>query len=360
MATVSRRFVFRHLSAALLMGAALSACQSNSDVNMPPAAKSDPLVVPTGFKRPPIPADNPLTAEKVTLGRYLFYETKLSKDNTLSCASCHSASASFSDVGKQVSFGVNHQQGTRNAPSLVNIAYDTTFFWDGRAHTLEQQATMPITNPIELASVGADSVKVITKLSADPFYLKMFQNAFGDGKVTFDRIGKALASFERTLISGNSAYDRMKFQHDTTGMSPAALRGMKLFFDAKGANCGSCHSGDNFTDNGFYSTGFSFESYSSGDPGRAAVTKQDTDRARFKTPTLRNVAKTGPYIASGTVVSLFDMVKHYNDGGQQVTNKDKRIRPLGLSDDQMNDIVAFLNTLTDNDFLHRPDFQKPN
>lgn len=360
MASVSRRFATVTV-AALFGAAALSSCQSNSDLNMPAPAKSDPLVIPVGFKRPPIPADNPLTADKVALGRQLFYEVKLSRDNSLSCAGCHATSSSFSDAGKQTSLGVLNQRGTRNAPSLVNIAYDTSFFWDGRARTLEQQATMPITNPIELGSVGTDSVRVITKLSADPFYQKLFANAFGDSKITFDRIGKALASFERTLISGNSAYDRMVFQHDSSGMSTAALRGMKLFFDKNGANCTSCHSGDNFTDNGFYSTGFTQETYSSGDPGRAAVTKQDSDKARFKTPTLRNVALSGPYIASGTINSLYDMVKHYNDGGSpQVTNKDKRIKPLNLSDDQMTDIVEFLKSLTDLEFTKRAEFQRPN
>jgi cytochrome c peroxidase len=357
MATVSRRFVY--ISAALLMGVAFSACQTNSDLNMPQTSKSDPLVVPTGFKRPPIPADNPLTAEKVALGRQLFYEVKLSKDNSLSCAGCHSASASFSDVGKATSQGVFQQTGTRNAPSLVNIAYDTAFFWDGRAHSLEQQATMPITNPIEMGSVGVDSIKVLTKLSQDPYYVRLFQNAFGDTKITFDRIGKAIASFERTLLSGNSAYDRMKNQHDTTAMSASALRGMKLFFDKNSANCSGCHTGDNFTDNGFYATGIAQDNYNS-DPGRAMVTKQDTDMGRFKTPTLRNVAISGPYLANGSIATLYDMVKHYNDGGLQTRNKDPRIKPLNLTDDQMNDIVAFLNSLTDVSFTKRADFQRPN
>jgi cytochrome c peroxidase len=328
---------------------------------MPPASKSDPLVVPAGFKRPPIPADNPITAEKVTLGRQLFYEVKLSRDNSLSCAGCHQPSASFSDAGKSVSAGISGQVGKRNAPSLVNIAYDTTFFWDGRAHTLEQQATMPITNPIEMGSVGVDSATVLKKLAADPYYLKLFENAFGDSKITFDRIGKAIASFERTLISGNSAYDRMKFQHDSSAMSASALRGMALFFDqsSTGANCVGCHSGDNFTDNGFYATGFTQEYYNS-DPGRATITKQDSDIGRFKTPTLRNVALTAPYAANGGTATLYDMIKHYNDGGNHTRNQDSRIRPLNLTDEQMNDLVAFLNSLTDVSFTKRSDFQKPN
>jgi len=333
----------------------LTSCRNDpTDFNMPQPMQSL-ITVPPGFSKPPVPKDNPLTSEKIQLGRRLFYEVKLSRDNSLSCSGCHQQANGFSDAGQRFSRGVQGAMGTRNAPSLVNLAYDTSFFWDGRAHTLEQQAIMPITNPVEMAS---DTNSVVAKLSADSYYLSLFKAAFGDSKVTVTRIGQALASFERTLISGNSPYDRYK-QGDLTAMSASAIRGMKLFEDTNATNCTGCHSGENFTDDGYYSTGFQQEYYG-GDLGRAAITNNDKDRGKFKTPTLRNVALSAPYAVNGGTATLFEMVSHYNDGGFNTTNQDRRIHRLNLSTTDMADLVAFMEALTDKEFITNKNFRDPN
>jgi len=340
----------------------LAACQQSgsTDINMPQLPQNS-LIVPAGFPQPPVPADNPITPAKVALGRDLFYEPQLSFNSTKSCSSCHSVSESFSDQGNLVSKGARNEDGTRNAPGLMNVAYDTVFFWDGRANSLEMQAGMPILNPIEL---GNDSVTVVATLNESPFYRELFSKAFGGtdaasnpsaSQISFTRITQALATFERTLISGQSAYDRFHLG-DSSALSASAQRGLALF-NSNTTNCSKCHSGVNFTDNAYHSTGLVAE-YA--DEGREDVTQNQGDNGKFRTPSLRNVALTAPYEHDGSFGSLQAVVQHYVDGGMHNSTQDSLIRPLNLTQSQQNDIIAFLNSLTDSSFTERADFKNPN
>jgi cytochrome c peroxidase len=329
----------------------LGACQHST---AEPQAQQNPLVIPAGFPQPVIPSDNPINPAKIELGRDLFYETKLSIDGTKSCSSCHSLVASFSDSGNSVSAGVNGQMGTRNAPGLMNVAYDTTFFWDGRASSLEMQAGIPILNPVEM---GGDSNAIVAALSKVPYYREQFGKAFDDlsvNTITFQRIRYAIATFERTLISGESPYDRF-MNGDSTALSVSAQRGLALFNSTK-TNCSKCHSGINFTDNAYHSTGIT-EDYI--DEGREDVTHNPADNGKFRTPSLRNVALTPPYMHDGTFLDLLSIINNYNNGGRQTATQDSLIRPLNLVGSEWNDLVSFLRSLTDTSFIQRSDFKKP-
>ncbi len=337
----------------------LAACQQSSttDLNMPQVAQN-PIVIPAGFPQPVVPADNPITPAKVELGRDLFYETKLSGNNSKACASCHSVSESFSDAGNAVSIGVNKQSGIRNAPGLMNVAYDTTFFWDGRASSLEMQAGMPILNPVEL---GNDSATVVATLNNSAYYRELFAEAFGSSgatgsQITFTRIAQALATFERTLISGASDYDRF-VAGDSSALSASAQRGMMLFNSSE-TNCSSCHSGINFTDNNYHSTGIT-PFYS--DDGREDFTNNPGDDGKFRTPSLRNVALTAPYEHDGSFTTLQQVVEHYINGGMHNSTQDTLIRQLdfAVGSQKETDLIAFLTSLTDNSFSQRADFKNP-
>ncbi len=343
------------VSAFALSSMAFVACQpSSTDLNMP-QLQQDPMVIPAHFPKPVVPASNPMTPAKVELGHQLFYDVRLSSTNTQSCAGCHSLAASFSDRGQPVSLGARGQRGFRNAPALMNVAYDTVFFWDGRATSLEKQALGPITNPVELAN---DSNTVVATLKNIPFYEKLFADAFGDGAITFTRIGQALASFERTFISGSSLYDQfyVAAQHgDSSALSASALRGFKLF-NSKEVNCVGCHKGVTFTDNAYHSTGLDFN-YA--DQGREDVTNSQGDNGKFRTPSLRNIALTTPYMHDGRFTTLTQVLAHYNEGGKHNTNQDTLIHALKLKDSQVNDIIEFLNSLTDNQFTNTRAFANP-
>ena len=340
----------------------LAACQqqSSTDMNMPQLPQNS-LVVPAGFPQPVIPVDNPITPAKVALGRDLFYETQLSVNNSKACASCHSVSESFSDQGNATSMGATDERGSRNAPGLMNVAYDTTFFWDGRAHSLEMQAGMPILNPIELGN--SDSNAVVANLNKIPYYRELFAEAFGDAssnstasQISFQRIRYALATFERTLISGNSDYDRF-VSGDSSALSASAQRGMALFNSTE-TNCSQCHSGVSFTDNAYHSTGLSVI-YA--DDGREDFTDNPGDNGKFRTPSLRNVALTMPYEHDGSMTTLQQVVEHYINGGQHNSTQDPLIKPLDfpVGSQQETDIINFLNSLTDKSFTQRADFMNP-
>ncbi len=336
----------------------LAACQqSSTSLNMP-QVQQNPLVIPAGFPQPVVPADNPITPAKVELGRDLFYETKLSYNNSQSCASCHSVSESFSNQGKLTSIGARGSSGSRNAPGLMNVAYDTTFFWDGRANSLEMQAGMPILNPVEMAN---DSVTVVTTLNKIGYYRQLFAEAFGTtasnsdaSQITFARVRQAIATFERTLISGASDYDRF-INGDSSALSASAQRGMTLF-NSSATNCSRCHSGVNFTDNAFHSTGLT-PVYS--DEGREDVTGNGNDNGKFRTPSLRNIALTAPYEHDGSFATLQAVIQHYSNGGAHNQTQDSLIKSFKLTGTQENDLLAFLNSLTDNSFGQRDEFKNP-
>ncbi len=309
------------------------------------------LVIPEGFPKPVIPSNDPVTASKVELGRYLFYTTDLSRNNKLSCASCHLPSASFADPGKPWSFGVDNRHGARNAPAIVNPAYDASCFWDGRAASLEDQAVGPIYNPVELDN---DSVTVMRALRTDAIFPAMFSRAYGDTQITMTRIAYAIASFERTMMSDSSPYDRYT-RGDLSALSAAAKRGFTLFKSPE-VNCISCHSGPNFTDNQYHSNGLDFH-YP--DAGRFNVTHDPNDIGKFRTPTLRNLVFTAPYMHDGRYNNLLQVVNHYNQGGQHNPTQDPRVHPLHLTRPQMEDIVAFLKSLSDSTFITRKDLSNP-
>jgi len=305
------------------------------------------VTVPLGLPPLPVPADNPPTIETVTLGRKLYYDPSLSLDNTVACATCHDPSHGFTD-NKQFSDGVQGKKGTRNSPSVLNAAYYSTQFWDGRAPSLEKQAEGPVQNPLEMAHTLTG---VEIRLEQDPNYRIAFERAFGPGPITYEKVEKAIASFERTVLSGNSPFDRYYFGHDPKAMSPAAIRGFKVFSSADKGNCTACHKIEKdsalFTDNSFHNIGIGVDLGQITDQGRYAVTKQDKDRGAFRTPSLRNVARTGPYMHDGSLKTLKEVVDYYIGAGNSNPYLDKEIHVLDfLSGQERSDLEAFLEALT--------------
>ncbi len=305
------------------------------------------IKAPLGLPPVPVPADNPPTTETIALGRRLYYDKALSVDNTVSCATCHGPEYGFSD-GKSVSNGVQNKTGTRNSPTVFNSAYFEVQFWDGRAPSLEKQAEGPVQNPVEMAHTLAGAVK---KLSADSSYRQQFAAAFGPGPITFDMAEKAIASFERTVVSGNSPFDRWKYGHDESAVSESVKRGFVVFTSKDKGNCAGCHEvGDNYallTDNKFHNIGVGVHGDTISDVGRYAVTKNDADRGAFKTPSLRNVALTSPYMHDGSLKNLKEVIYFYIGGGNSNAQLDKNIRALDfLSGQERADLQAFLESLT--------------
>lgn len=310
------------------------------------------ITAPLGLPPVPTPADNPPTAETIALGRRLYYDTALSVDNTVSCATCHHPDHGFSD-GKPVSNGVRGQTGTRNSPTVFNAAYFTTQFWDGRAPSLEKQAEGPVQNPVEMAHTLKG---VEEKLMADPSYRAEFERAFGPGRITYERVEKAIASFERTVVSGNSPFDRYFYGRDKKALSAAAQRGLAIFRDPKKGNCTACHTLSEqsalFTDNKFHNLGVGVKVGPTGEPlladqGRYEVTKLEADRGAFKTPSLRNVALTAPYMHDGSLKTLKDVIDFYVGGGNSNPHLDKEIHTLDfLTGQERADLLAFLESLT--------------
>lgn len=291
------------------------------------------LEVPAGLPEIKYPKDNPPTEAKIKLGKQLYFDKRLSDDNTISCASCHDPAKGWSN-GEAVATGVGGAKGGRSAPTIINSAYTGMHFWDGRAKSLEDQALGPIQNPIEMKMKMDVCVEKLNKIEG---YKKQFQEVFGTD-VTEDGIAKAIASYERTVLSGDAPYDRFKAgQKDA--LSESAQRGMKLFFGK--AFCSACHVGANFTDNAFHNIGIGMNKETP-DIGREEISGLEGDRGAFKTPTLREIARTAPYMHDGSLKSLEDVVEHYNNGGIKNPWLTEDIFPLKLSDQQKKDLVTFL------------------
>jgi len=313
-----------------------------------PVGKPLQIKAPLGLPPVPIPADNPPTAETVALGRRLYYDPVLSADNTVSCASCHGPREGFTDT-HPVSIGVGGKKGSRHSPTVINSAYNSLQFWDGRAPSLEEQAKGPIANPVEMASTHADVVK---RLQADPKYVALFKQAWGTEQITIDLVAKSISSFERTVLCGNSAFDRFYYGHDKKALSASAQRGLKLFMDPKKADCAACHTiGKDyalFTDNKFHNLGIGADIQGNmEDLGRFEQTKNEADWGAFKTPTLRNIANRPPYMHDGSFPTLKDALGHYIGGGNQNPHLDKEIHAIDfLSFDERDDLLAFLNSLS--------------
>lgn len=284
----------------------------------------------------PVPEDNPLSRAKIDLGRALFFDPVLSADRSLSCSSCHQPEHYFAN-DRQVSQGIAGRQGRRNVPSILNVAYGRAFFWDGRAPTLEAQVLGPIQGHDEL---GMKLPELMRRLRGEQKYRTAFRRAFGEGEITSQRLARALASYLRTLRSGDAPIDQ--FLHgDTAALSPDARKGFRLFTGR--ANCGACHLIPLFTDHRFHNTGVS---WGSPDLGRGAVTGVGSDRGAFKTPSLRNVAMTAPYMHDGSLATLEDVVDRYDRGGTPNPYLDEEIHPLRLTAGEKRQLIAFLRALT--------------
>ncbi|MGY8761761.1 MAG: cytochrome-c peroxidase [Nitrospinaceae bacterium] len=294
-----------------------------------------------------VPADNPITKEKVELGRLLFFDKRLSANNTIACASCHIPALAFTD-GQPVSTGINSQQGGRSAPTAINRGFSTAQFWDGRAATLEDQSIGPFANLIEHGFASHD--ELIKKINSIKGYKKLFSDVYGKKKLTKENVGRAIAAFQRTLISGNSPFDRFDYDGDQKAISESAKRGKNLFFDK--ARCNLCHMGTNFSDEKFHNIGIGWDDSDTLDLGRYRVSKNEKDLGAFKTPTLREITKTAPYMHDGRFATLEDVIKHYNKGGVKNPFLDNQVIPLNLSDLEIKDLLSMLRSLEGEGWQH--------
>lgn len=367
--------------AAIIALLALGACkreEAKEDL-APTASGATPyhLVLPSNLPPMQFPADNPLTVEGVALGRFLFYEKRLSGNNGMSCATCHAPALAFTD-GKPVTKGIDSIAGTRSTMPLINLGYGNFFFWDGRASSLEQQALEPVTNPVEMHDTWPN---VMAKLQADASYPTLFKRAFGTAHIDSMLVAKAIAQFVRTMVSGNSPFD--KYMRGEGVLSPDAQMGFAMFnqeggapgqiipvagsspvIGQGGADCFHCHTAAAglFTDEQFHNNGLDTVFT---DPGRAAVTNNPADMAKFKTPTLRNIMITAPYMHDGRFATIDAVLDHYNAGGHPSATVDPFMKftspdmELGLTPQKRQQIKAFLNALTDVEFLTNPAFQDP-
>jgi len=287
--------------------------------------------------------EQPPTPERVRLGRWLFYDTRLSADDTISCATCHRPENAFSEP-TPVSTGIGGQQGGRKAPSFVNLAWTIYphFFWDGRAASLEEQAKGPITNPIEMGMENHELM--LTTLEGIEEYAPYFAEAFGDAAITTDRVAHAIADYERTRMSGNSPFDRWQ-EGDESAVSDEVKKGHELFFDK--ALCNQCHLGDNLTDSSFHNLGVGWDTESKelADIGRFEISAQEEDNGAFKTPGLREVTKHAPYMHDGSMATLREVVVHYNVGGIENPWLSPKIEALELTDEEIDALVAFMEAL---------------
>lgn len=315
-----------------------------------------PLSTPEGFPQIPIPAENPLTVEGVALGKKLFFDPILSGDNTMSCGSCHKQGFAFTDSTNQFSTGITKEQGDRNSMALINLAWETPFFWDGGAPTMEDQVLGPISNPLEMHQNLAD---LIDELNAHPEYPALFKKVFKQDKITSKQLMFAIAQFERTLVSANSRYDKWVRKEGGATLTDKELRGLSLYEDETKGDCFHCHPVKTlFTDFEFRNTGL--DSITK-DPGRYRITFRKGDEGKFKTPTLRNIEKTAPYMHDGRFKTLEEVLEFYNTGFHYHENLDKNLalaKKGRLTEQDKQDIIAFLKTLTDEEFLTNPKFVK--
>ncbi len=379
---------------ALVLCTLLTYKQADTKPLAEPAASQSPSVTDEnnllGLPPVPIPTNNLQTPAKIALGDKLFHDKRFSVDGTVSCSNCHDDKKAFTD-GLPVSVGHHGLTGTRNAPTVLNAAFNKSQFWDGREADLEGQAKQPPINPVEGGLANHEPILEITR--TDPYYSAAFQSVFGvsDKKITIDHVAKAIASFERTLISGNSAFDRYHFNDQADAMTAAQNRGFELFIGQ--GRCVSCHTIEQdqalFTDSRFHNIGIGINriqqdiprlvqaflkaknkggevdvmvltNKKSSELGRFAVTDDLSKIGAFKTPTLRNVELTAPYMHDGSLKTLKEVMIHYNNGG--VTNAGDPvndflsggIRPLNLTDAQLDDLVAFMNALTSSKLTAKP------
>jgi len=387
----------RRLHIATTVCAVLFACAAETARDLeaePPFVLERPFVLelpfvwelPLGFPIPPIPAENPMSEAKVTLGRRLFYDTRLSQSGRDSCASCHRQELAFTD-GRPRAIGATGEEHRRGAPSLANIAYRASLGWgDPELHPLEAQVEIPMfnTEPVEL---GVDAERAVALFRDDPLYAILFAAAFPGEREPFsiEHAARAIACFERTLLSGNSPYDRLLFLDERDAFPSQAWRGMRLFF-SEALRCADCHSGllfagavasaerrrpvPEFHNIGLYALD-ARGSYPARDPGLVAHTGRAEDQGRFRTPSLRNVALTAPYMHDGSVPTLEAVIDLYAAGGRTIAagpyrgdgranpHKSAELTGFAISAEQKRDLLAFLATLTDAGFVNDPRFSDP-
>ncbi len=342
---------------------------------------------PLGLPPVPVPDDNPMTAEKVALGEQLYNDKRFSSTGDIACATCHEPTTGFTDSPRVTSAGIEGKTGTRNSPTVINAAYATSMFWDGRSPSLEDQALHPFINPVEMGL--ADHQPIVDVVRKDAKYKKQFKKVFGvkPDQITIDHVTRAIAAFERTVVAGDSPFDRWFYGGDADAMTEQQIQGYELFINE--ARCVSCHVIEQtqaiFTDNRFHNIGVGVNRIQDDIPelapkflagdlttdevdvevltdprsselGRFAVTTSFDGIGAFKTPTLRNVAVTAPYMHDGSIKTLREVVTHYNNGG--VTNEGDPvndflsggIRPLDLTDEEIDAVVAFMEALTSPEF----------
>ncbi|MBY0246362.1 MAG: c-type cytochrome [Nitrospiraceae bacterium] len=314
-----------------------------------PPSKRTPVVLNSllGLENPNdrLLAGNVLTEGQIQLGRLLFFDKRLSIDQSIACASCHIATVAFTD-SRPVSRGVRGLTGDRNAPTIINRVFGKQLFWDGRAATLEEQSLGPLVNSVEHGFLVYDDV--VKTLRSIRGYRKLFMEVFSEN-ITIENIGIALANFQRTILSGNSPVDRFDYGVDLNALTQSAQRGFRVF-QGKG-RCIRCHAGPNYTDEQFHNLGIGWES-SHVDLGRYAITHQPEDIGAFKTPTLREISRTAPYMHDGRFNTLREVINFYNHGGVKNPFQDNTIGSLFLSDEEREDLEAFLTALNGEGWQH--------
>ena len=294
------------------------------------AVIAEGLPVPLGLDSYlPAPETNPIRAEKAALGRALFFETLLSRDRSVSCATCHDPSRAYTD-DKALAVGLGGRKGTRRTPAILNRGYGRSFFWDGRAGTLEEQVLKPIGNPVEMDLTIEEA---LARLKSSGKYPPLDAGA----------VGAALATYVRTILAGDSPYDRY-VAGDRNALDAEQAAGLRLFRGK--ANCAACHLGPNLTDEEFHNTGTGWADGKFADEGRFAVTGRDRDRGAFKTPTLRDAARRAPFMHDGSLATLEDVIEHYDKGGKPNPALDSEVRPLKLTAEEKRSLIAFLRALT--------------
>ena len=306
------------------------------------------LSIPSSFPNMNIPSDNPTTVEGVALGEQLFHDPILSADNTLACINCHQKNSSFSDPN-QFSTGIDNIAGTRNASVLVNLGWQTSFNWDGSANNLEEQAFEPITNPIEMHNTWQN---VEIKLNAHEEYPELFKSAFNIDYIDSIHVVKAISQYERTLISADSKFDR--YSKGEEQLTASELNGFAIFNSEKG-DCFHCHGTSLFMDNDFHNNGLDNEPFL--DIGLGKITGNPNDYGKFRTPTLRNIEFSAPYMHDGRFTTLEEVIDHYNSGGKNSSTIDPLMKKVGiglqLTNQEKTDLIAYLKTLSDYNFINK-------
>ncbi|MBA3957113.1 MAG: c-type cytochrome [Parachlamydiaceae bacterium] len=317
--------------------------EKESNLELEPNTFPETMVAPLGLPPIPWPADNPYTREKAYLGKLLYFDKRLSSDGTVACASCHTLNDAFADQ-HATSIGIEGFVGSRNSPTVINTAYLKLLFWDGRVSSLEEQCKAPIANPHEMSLLDnehASHMACEQRIQSIPGYRKLFKDAFGDEEVSIDEVTQAIATFERTVLSGNSPYDRY-MAGDKTALTAEQIHGIKVFKDAA---CINCHNGPSFSNGKFTNIGVGMDQEKP-DLGRYAITKDKKDWGSFKVPILREVENTYPYMHDGKYWTLEEVVDYYDEGGIANQNLHPLMKPLHLSDDDKRALVGFLKSLS--------------